>query len=258
MNTLRVTIIQVPTLWENANRNRDQIEAIITGDQFPKTDLIVLPEMWTTGFSMNTTHLAETMHGESVHWMSDIATQLNVALTGSLIIRDGDHFYNRLVFAKEDGSLDYYDKKHCFALAGEHHYFTPGNKKVIIEWRNWKICPMVCYDLRFPVWSRNIEDYDLLVYCAQFPAKRNHAWRSLLVARAIENTCYVVGVNGIGTDGNGIIYSGDSMVIDYEGQHLLDLRDQQGHLTTELSKEKLQVFRRAYPFLKDRDQFNIL
>ncbi|MEO6190016.1 MAG: nitrilase-related carbon-nitrogen hydrolase [Saprospiraceae bacterium] len=257
MDNFSISIIQIPTVWENPIQNQHNIEQIVFQKDFPISDLIVLPEMWSTGFSMNTDLLAESMTGSSIQWMLNMASQKNSALTGSLIIREKDQCYNRLIFAKPDGTIDYYDKRHCFGLAHEDKYFTPGNEKKIFDWRTWKICPMICYDLRFPAWSRNSEDYDLLLYVAQFPEKRRLAWSNLLIARAIENVCYVAGANGIGTDGNGIQYSGDSVILDYEGVTLAQFGSQIGFFNAILNKNKLFAFRRAYPFLKDQDKICI-
>lgn len=256
MKELKINIIQIPTQWEDPKKNIQEIENQIVKSE--SGDIIVLPEMWNTGFSMRPEILAESMEGPSISWMKEQAKILNIAICGSIIINEGGHNYNRFIFAHSDGNIEKYDKRHCFGLAKEDEHFTPGNERIIIKYKDWRICPLICYDLRFPVWSRNQDDYDLLIYVAQFPEKRRQAWLKLLPARAIENVAYVVGVNGIGTDGNGIIYSGDSGVWDYEGNNLLQMNSDIGQDSISLKLDKLKAFRRAYPFLNDRDKFNIL
>ncbi len=255
MNTLRLSLVQIPFYWEDPTANIQLLSEVLKPVQ--ETDLIILPEMWSTGFSMNTSKLAETMDGFTVQQMLSLANSKNAAVAGSVMIRHHENYYNRFIFARPDGTIDYYDKKHCFGLAKEDLFFTPGSTRTMIEWMGWRIFPQICYDLRFPVWSRNDLNYDLLIYVAQFPEKRRIAWSSLLAARAIENVSYAVGVNGIGKDGNDISYSGDSSVIDFEGQALLKMNSEHSVSTVVLDKEKLIAFRRAYPFLKDRDNFNI-
>lgn len=221
------------------------------------SDLIILPEMFTTGFSMESEKLAESMSGPSIGWLLDQSNQLDLALTGSLIIEDQGHNYNRLVWVEPGlASPKTYDKKHLFSLANEHKHFSPGNQKLILEYKTWKIALFICYDLRFPVWSRNTEAVDLMIYVANWPEKRSLAWKSLLPARAIENQCYVAGVNRIGMDANQILYSGDSAVYDFEGNQILKLDNQDAIQTIELDQHQLQVYRRAYPFLKDADRFH--
>lgn len=253
---LRTTIIQAPLVWENAEANKayftEQISALED-----TTHLIVLPEMFTTGFSMNATSLAENMDGETTNWLKQQAEQSNAAICGSLIIQENGNYYNRFVFARPNGTIETYDKRHLFTLANEQRAYTAGTERKIIHYRDWKICPMICYDLRFPVWSRNVEGYDLLIYVANFPAKRAHAWKSLLLARAIENQCYVVGVNRIGTDGNDIPYNGDSVVLDYNGQILFHAKNETITQTVRLDYLRKANFRDRFQFLEDRDQFEI-
>lgn len=255
MDSLRLSLLQWRQVWEDPAKTRQIVDTILI--DLPPSDLVILPEMWTTGFSMNTKSLAETMSGPTVQWMKERAAIHQAVFTGSMMIFEEGNYYNRLIFARPDGQLDTYDKKHMFGLAGEDKYFLPGNEKKIINFKGWKICPMICYDLRFPVWSRNNEDYDLLLYVAQFPQKRSMAWNSLLRARAIENVAYAAGVNGLGTDGNGIIYQGDSAVFDFEGNVILHMEATNGIRTAEIKRAPLAIFRRAYPFLKDRDKFHI-
>lgn len=230
------------------------------------TDLVVLPEMFTTGFSMNSNVLlAEPMDGHTMNWLKAISKDLNAAVTGSFICVDANKYFNRLIFMRPDGSFDFYDKKHLFSLTAEHEHFVAGRKRLTIEWRGWRFCPMICYDLRFPAWSRNSAGnfvsghtpyYDALIYVANWPSKRAHHWRSLLAARAIENQSFAVGANIAGGDGNGFEYTGDSTVIDYSGQALVQIPDgKEDIVTVELSLEDLQAYRKQLPFLADADLF---
>lgn len=254
---MRLTIIQSALHWENPAANRAMFAkklAAVAG----QTDLIVLPEMFTTGFSMNAAALAETMDGPTVQWLREQATAAGAAITGSFICRDGDHFYNRLVFMRPGGQMDSYDKRHLFGLAKEHETYKAGTTRLIVEWQGWKICPLVCYDLRFPVWSRNRpEGYDLLLFVANWPERRAHHWRALTPARAIENQCYLAAANIVGKDGNGHEYSGDSAVIDFSGRPICQISGQEGLFTAKLSLEELQQFRRQLPFLEDADVFQL-
>lgn len=223
-----------------------------------QTDVVILPEMFTTGFSMAPAQLAEPMSGPSVQWMLEMAAQLKAAVTGSLIIRnDKGKYYNRLIWAQPDGQFFTYDKRHLFTLADEHRHYEAGRERLMIKWRGWRICPLICYDLRFPVWSRNTEDYDLLMYVANFPARRRQAWQALLPARAIENLAYVIGVNRVGQDGNDIDYAGDSMALDFAGQALCHLTQTEQIHTVTLSRSDLQHFREKMGFLNDRDAFSL-
>lgn len=256
---MRLTIVQTALHWEDAGANRAAFSkklAPLTG----QTDLIVLPEMFTTGFSMNASALAEPMDGPTVTWMREQAERLGAAITGSFICREDDRFHNRLVFMRPGGQADVYDKRHLFTLADEHKTYTPGQERIIIEWKGWRICPLVCYDLRFPVWSRNSNGdaaYDLLLYVANWPSRRSHHWRALLPARAIENQCYVAGVNITGTDGTGLEYTGDSAIVDYSGQILGQISRQEAHFTAELLLEDSRQFRQQLPFLSDADSFKL-
>lgn len=258
MNTnLIISIIQPDLVWENAGANRElfskKIEAISS-----ETDLIVLPEMFSTGFSMNAKDLAEPPLGESLKWMQKMAAKKNMAITGSLIISENGKYYNRLYFVFPDGTFQHYDKRHTFTLANEHKTYASGTKKLIVEYKGWKICPLVCYDLRFPVWSRNTENYDLLLYVANWPAPRTFAWDTLLKARAIENLCYCIGVNRIGKDGNGLSYLGHSAVYDPLGKQI-STHDWEKEFQQEILMERsyLEETRNNLKFLQDRDSFTV-
>ncbi|MGB0788609.1 MAG: nitrilase family protein, partial [Marinirhabdus sp.] len=209
MNTLRTTLIQTHLHWEDPTANRAHFESLIK-QMDKKTDLIVLPEMFTTGFTMNAKGMAEATNGPTLLWLQAIAKKHRCAITGSIIVKDNGLYYNRLYFVRPDGSYGQYDKKHTFTLAGEHKTYTAGRVKTTINYKGWKICPLICYDLRFPVWARNTEGYHLLLYVANWPKKRIHAWDVLLKARAIENMSYCIGVNRTGIDDNGHEYPGHS------------------------------------------------
>jgi predicted amidohydrolase len=228
-NQLKVAVIQSELVWENPKQNRDnfkeKIEAIA-----PDVDIILLPEMFTTGFTMNAKELAETMQDKSVLWMQKMAELKNAVLVGSLIIKENDKFYNRLLFVYPDGNINTYDKRHTFTLAGEHNVYASGDSKLIIDFKGWKICPLVCYDLRFPVWSRNVEDFDLLIYVANWPKPRILAWDTLLKARAIENMCYCIGVNRVGVDKLDNEYCGHSATYDVLGNNITPIRPNKEHI----------------------------
>ncbi len=256
MSTLNVTIVQADLLWQDAAGNRQHFTSVIE-DLLEPTDLIVLPEMFTTGFSMDAPVLAETMDGDSVTWMRDMAASSNAAICGSLIIADNRQYFNRFICASPAGDLQCYDKRHLFRLADEQSHYAAGAELLTFDLKGWRICPMVCYDLRFPVWSRNRGLYDLLVYVANWPERRHHAWATLLRARAIENLCYVAGVNRTGIDANDIPYSGGSSIIDFLGEDLANLGDHAGTVSVELDLEKLRAFRERFAFHKDADSFAI-
>ena len=253
---ISVSIIQSDIIWEDRLSNLENYQNKI--NQIESTDLIVLPEMFTTGFSMNPKDISETMNGETVQWMKDNASKINSAVCGSIIIEEDDKYFNRFIWVNPDGSIHHYDKKHLFSFAGEDKNYTAGSEKIIIEYKGWKICPLVCYDLRFPVWSRNSEDYDLLIYVANWPTKRKLAWKSLLVARAIENQCYVIGVNRVGTDENNHYYSGESSLINALGETLYTNSHIEDIYTTSISKYELNKVRNQLPFLNDKDNFKII
>lgn len=254
---LSISIIQTNLIWEDPDANRRQfsekIESISTD-----TDLIILPEMFTTGFSMNAEILAEEKAGPSLHWMQNTAEKNNSAITGSVIVRDEGHFFNRLYFVFPNGEYKEYDKKHTFTLAREHKTYTAGKHKIIVDYMGWKICPLICYDLRFPVWARNLDDYDILIYVANWPKKRIAAWDALLKARAIENMSYCVGVNRVGMDGIGHEYTGHSAAYDVLGELISTSKWEKEFIeTVKLSKEHLLSNRKHLQFLNDRDSFNL-
>lgn len=255
-STLKIAIIQKDLVWQNAQQNRTNLDAVFS--ELKAVDLIVLPEMFTTGFSMNPKPIAETMDGETVNWMIDSAKNLNSALVGSIIIKENNHYYNRMLFIHPNGIINIYNKRHAFTLAGEHKEYNSGKRKLIVEYKGWKICPLICYDLRFPVWSRNVENYDLLIYSANWPKPRINAWNTLLKARAIENMSFCVGVNRVGVDANGHQYSGNSTVIDYLGKDITKVAiNIESIIYAELDKEKMQNLRSKLPFLSDKDEFVI-
>ncbi len=256
MSTLKISILQAELHWHDASRNRDDFEAVI-GDLDDVGDLLVLPEMFSTGFTMEAQTQAERWNGPTVKWMRRLAAEQNVCLCGSLIIEDNGHFFNRFVLMRPDGSHVSYDKRHLFRLAGEHRHYSAGAEFVTFEINGFRVCPMICYDLRFPVWSRNRDRYDLLLYVANWPSKRHFAWETLLRARAIENLSYVAGVNRVGIDGNQYPYSGGSAIIDYLGQDLAKLGDQKGVATASLDRPALEEFRKKLAFQRDADDFLI-
>ena len=253
---MKIALIQANLIWENPKANRDIFENKIN-EINESVDLIVLPEMFTTGFTMSPNAVAESMQGETVLWMQSLAKAKNAAITGSVVIEEDSNFYNRMLFVFPSGEIQYYDKRHLFTLAGEDRVYSRGAQKIIIDYLGWKICPLVCYDLRFPVFSRNTEDYDLLIYVASWPKTRIHAWDTLLNARSIENMCYLVGVNRIGKDNNGYEYIGHSQAIDCLGEYLIDPQEEEGVFIATLDKSKLIEVRKKLNFLNDRDTFEI-
>ena len=254
---MKIALIQTHLIWENALENRSHLAQKITGFM-EDVDLIVLPEMFSTGFTMHPKNVAETMQGETVSWLQHLAKAKNAAITGSLVIEEDGKFYNRMVFVFPDGKIQHYDKRHLFSLAGEHHEFTSGTDKLIVEYKGWKICPLICYDLRFPVFSRNTEEYDLLIYVANWPKSRRNAWNALLTARAIENMSYTIGMNRIGTDENDNSYSGDSQIIDCMGNHTLEPQQSDEVFIIELDKKHQDRNRKKFSFLNDADQFELI
>jgi predicted amidohydrolase len=257
---LNVTLVQTELTWHDpaANRGRfDRLTSALAG----QTDVVVLPEMFTTGFTMASQEVAEPVDGPSTQWMRETARRLGAVVTGSIVTRDGDACFNRLIWMRPDGSHAIYDKRHLFRMASEHEHYDAGIRRTIVEVHGWRVCPLVCYDLRFPVWSRNRfgtrEAYDVLIYTANWPAPRGQAWRTLLRARAIENLSYCCGVNRIGTDGVGAVYAGDSVALDFIGQPLCeDLAGEQVRTVT-LRAESLTAFRRKFPAYLDADAFEI-
>lgn len=264
-NELTIVGIQADLVWENPKENRKFFEEKIQALS-KDTDVVVLPEMFTTGFTMQPEKVAESMDGTSIHWMKKMAFEHQIAITGSLVIQEpfdctqGDKsYYNRLVFVHPSGKIETYDKRHSFTLAGEDKVYTSGTEKLIVDYKGWKICPLICYDLRFPVWARNSENYDLLIYMANWPVTRIKAWETLLKARAIENMSYVVGVNRTGKDANNYEYSGNSIIADYLGEEMAVLpKNENGIISATLDKNKLQKTRKSLGFLNDRDSFTII
>lgn len=254
---LNIALVQPDISWLDAGKNRLNYTKLLKGVKV-HPDLVILPEMFSTGFCTDPGPLAEEMNGETVKWMQETAVSMQTAISGSLIIREGDRFFNRLVFADHSGTLKWYDKRHLFRMAGEEHSFTAGSHKLIVHLGDWRVCLLICYDLRFPVWSRNRGDYDLLVFVSNWPASRKDAWNTLLSARAIENQCYVAGVNRVGTDGNGIVYQGESMVIDARGNVVMDHKPaSEGIILASVSLSELNNFRDKFPVWKDWDGFRI-
>ena len=255
---LHLTLLQTSLHWENPTANRAMLEEKIFA--LPeKTDLIVLPEMFTTGFSMNAKALAEPMNLTTFRWLKQMAAQTDAVVTGSYIVQEKGQFYNRLIWMEPDGSFDVYDKRHLFRMAGEELTYAGGTKRLVKSWRGWNICPLICYDLRFPVWSRNAGlEYDLLLYVANWPAARSTAWNALLQARAIENLSYVAGVNRVGEDGNGHRYAGDSSVIDPKGEVLFRQNQTETVFQTTLSLDELRAYRERFPANRDADDFRII
>jgi omega-amidase len=268
MSTLKFTLIQTKLFWEDAAANRQLFEEKINSIK-ERTEVVVLPEMFSTGFSMQPEKFAETMDGETVSWMKRIAAAKKIILVGSLIIKEEEQYYNRLIWMLPNGDYGMYDKRHLFAYGDEHNHYTAGNKRLIASVKGWKINLQVCYDLRFPVWARQTSpfhpgrgaggegEYDVLIYVANWPERRSIAWKTLLQARAIENQCYVIGLNRVGDDGNHIYHSGDSMVIDPLGEILYHKKDEEDIFTITLDKEHLTTIRTKFPFWKDADQFKI-
>ncbi len=254
---LKISIIQSDLFWENPDANRLMFSEKINQIS-EKTDLIVLPEMFTTGFTMNAAPLAELENGKTLNWMKDQANKMNCAITGSVIISENELFYNRLFFVYPNGDYKTYDKRHTFTLAGEHHTFASGDDRLIIDLLGWKICPLICYDLRFPVWARNTEDYDVLLYVANWPERRIAAWDALLKARAIENMTYCVGVNRTGKDGKGHQYIGHSAIYNVLGKQI-SISNFEGNFieTMELEKSHIETNRKHLQFLKDQDKFSL-
>ncbi len=261
MLDLIITLIQSTLYWEDIKANLSMFEEKIWEIGQP-TDLIVLPEMFTTGFTMNATQLAEHPNGHTFKWMKQMASQTGATVIGSYIVRDGDYFFNRLLWVEPNGNFDFYNKRHLFTLTGEHEIYQNGNRKIIKLWKGWKICPMICYDLRFPIWSRNkvlngIFDYDLLIFVANWPSIRSAAWETLIKARAIENSSYCAGVNIVGKDGRGFSYNGNSAIFDPLDESIILTQADEIIKTTTLSGQHLASYRQKYPFLEDGDGFEI-
>lgn len=252
---MKILLIQPDIIWESPLKNIEKYNKLIDS-ALSDPELILLPEMFTTGFSMNTEKLALPANNDIINWMKDKAKLLNTTIAGSLIINDQGSFYNRLYFVNSKGIIEYYDKRHMFRMGGEGEYYRAGFRRPVFSLNGWRILGLVCYDLRFPVWSRNREEYDLLIYVANWPAARSDVWNTLLRARAIENQSWVIGLNRVGIDGEEIEYIGESQVIDPKGMVINKLEDREKILETEISLDELNKFRKKFPAWKDRDKFN--
>ncbi|MDB5256639.1 MAG: amidohydrolase [Chitinophagaceae bacterium] len=257
MQDLKIAILQTSLHWENPTANRSMLEEKIWQLK-EQVDVIVLPEMFTTGFTMNASALAEPMNLHTFKWLRQMASQTQASVCGSYIVQEGGLFYNRLVWMFPDGTYKTYDKRHLFRMAGEHEVYGAGQQQLVVEWKGWKISPLVCYDLRFPVWSRNVNNaYDALIYVANWPQARVKVWSTLLKARAIENIAYVAGANRVGTDGLDISYNGASASIDFKGEVLWEEEEKEVWGISTWSADALLKFREKFPAWKDADQFNI-
>lgn len=263
MENLRITLIQTSLHWVDITANLEMFAQKVTAITQP-TDLIIVPETFSTGFSMDPEKYAEEVtESKAIAWMHTVAKQKNCVITGSLMLKENGRFFNRLIWMQPDGTFQYYNKRHLFALSHEDEAFTAGAEKLTVEIKGWKIRPLICYDLRFPVWSKNLldeeenPDYDLLLYVANWPDKRAYAWKHLLIARAIENQTYVAGLNRVGNDGNDNYYSGDSMVLGPLGQVLYHKIQDEDIFTLELEYQQLETLRKTFPFLKDADSFTL-
>jgi omega-amidase len=256
MDKLRIALIQSNLIWENSAANLIQFDKQL--ELINQADIIVLPEMFNTGFTQNVVGMAQTTSDQAINWMKAKALEFNTALVGSLIVSENNQYFNRMVMAYPCSDIKWVDKRHLFRMGGEHENFTAGSQRKIFNYFGWRIRPLVCYDLRFPVWSRNQNDYDLLIYVANWPESRRDVWKTLLKARAIENQCFVVGVNRVGTDGMGIEYVGESMVIDAKGNIVCELPvAQEGIGEVTISLNELQEFRNKFPVHADADSFTI-
>lgn len=254
---LKISIIQTDLIWENPQANRDKFTMLLK-QLNEKTDIAILPEMFTTSFAMNPERLAEPATGDTLLWMQTTANELGFAICGSIMVKENDLYFNRFYFVEPNGKFHTYNKRHLFRMMDEHSHYQAGNERVILNYLGWRIMPQICYDLRFPVWSRNQDDYDLLIYVANFPTARQMAWNKLLPARAIENLCYVAAVNRIGTDGNGIPFSGDSQVIDPKGKIVLETENNKETVATlSLSLKELNDYRAKFPAHLDADNFTL-
>ena len=254
MQNLTLSYLQIDLVWEGAQANREAIEAEVLA--LDSCDIVVLPEMFLTGFTMSPETCAESIDGDNLQWLIGLAARSGKALAGSLSVSVAGEYRNRFLFITPEGKVAKYDKRHLFTMGDEPNHYTAGEERVIIHYKGWRIMPLVCYDLRFPVWSRNCDEYDLLIYVANWPAARRAAWRSLLQARAIENLAYVVGVNRVGLDGNGLEYAGDSQVISFDGEILKDTEPFKASIdSVTISKDDLNLYRSRFPAAADRDAF---
>ncbi len=250
-NTLNLTLIQTDIFWEDIDRNLQHLDSLISRIS-NSVDIFVLPEMFTTGFSMDNEKLSESANGKTLMWMKSKAKECKVAITGSIIFFENEKYFNRLLWVNPSGEFFSYNKRHLFSMGGEDKFFEPGNERLIINFKGWRICPLICYDLRFPVWSRNNQAFDLLIYIANWPAARNHVWNILLRARAIENQCFVAGVNRVGRDGENIHYIGESCMVHPKGYFSnVSHEPIEQVINCNISLEELIAFRKKFPVLKD-------
>ncbi|PIX32536.1 MAG: amidohydrolase [Bacteroidetes bacterium CG_4_8_14_3_um_filter_31_14] len=257
MSILKISLIQSNLAWENPDKNLQMFEKKITEIK-RESDIVLLPEMFTTGFSMNPKPLAETMDGKTVLWIKKQANENNFALGGSVIIKDNNNFYNRFIFVEPNGLIRYYDKHHLFSITGENNEYTAGNARTIIKYKGFKFLLQICYDLRFPVWMRNKNDYDAILLVANWPERRKEAWKQLLIARAMENQCYIAAVNRVGNDANNISHSGDSMILDYAGRILISAKPfREEIINYEFNLNNLNDAKEKFPSWKDSDEFEI-
>ena len=254
---LTIAIIQFEPKWKDPEFNLKKISTLLLELEIP-VDIIVLPEAFTTGFSMKGKKNSVPMSDSSIQWMQEISEQYNAAVCGSIFVNENNILYNRFIWASPQKPIKHYDKRHLFSIVGENEVYTKGKKQITIKYLGWRIFPQICYDLRFPVWSRNTSGYDLLINVANWPAARERVWRTLLKARAIENQCYVVGANRLGTDGNDVYYDGNSMIIDYKGKVMMNAEDVENIFTFQIDKTELSNFRKKFNTLNDADQFEIL
>lgn len=255
--SLKISLVQTDNVWENRDINLKNLSSKLEQIQ-DNTDMIILPELFTTGFTMEAEGVAETMQGEGVKWMLDTANKKNCVVLGSLLIIESGYYFNRLIVAFPDGGIKHYDKRHLFSFAGEDKVFKAGSERMTFEYKGFKICPLICYDLRFPVWARNTEDIDLIIFVANWPNARMLAWDTLLKARAIENLCYVIGLNRVGIDNNQLVYTGHSAVYDAMGGTLLNFEPGEEAIgSVSIDIEHIEQTREKFRFLEDRDHFEI-
>lgn len=255
-NELNVTLVQQDIVWENKKQNLKHLDNLL--EKISHTDIIILPELFTTGFTMNVDTLSEDMTGQTITWMKEKSKDKGCYLLGSIIIKDKKSFYNRLLVSPPDGEISFYDKRHLFTMGEEHQHYTKGTEKLIFKLNDWRICPLICYDLRFPVWSRNINNYDVLIYIANWPAVRQNVWEKLLVSRSLENQCYVIGVNRVGSDGKNIQYIGGSCIVDEKGDLNYSAANNKEVVHTGcIDLNSLENFRKKFPVLLDGDSFDI-
>jgi omega-amidase len=257
MQNIKLALLQLNLVWEDKQANLSKIDQLIKNEVPEDVDIIVLPEMFTTAFSMKPEALAESMTNSSVNWMKKQAAKTNAIIVGSLIIKEEGNYFNRLFWIRPDQSFETYDKRHLFTMAGEHHQYTAGNKKLIVEHKGWRFCPQICFDLRFPVWNRNTDDYDVFLLIANWPEIRISHWTPLHIARAIENQSYVVAVNRIGTDASGKTHNGMSLAVNPMGEIMCSSENKEEVLLQELDYDMLQNVRTKLPFLQERDRFSM-